>query len=465
MLKRITATAALALAAVTAATGIAGTADAAVSEPIPIDYDGKHVTVKIYSRDNGDTKDSPTFKYADLLNRAARYKDANPAADVQVTFAMYTFSYDSYAGIDPSDPATYGYVKNYDFGGDYGRPGSTEKLVTSVWKAAAHKVKVSFAYQNDSPRETPGRVRDELAARMAEPCADGSGCHVSDYLRAEKVEWGSNDGREQMHAKYMTVNHYLGDNGGDVADTTYVTTGNIDDHMADGTPFHDASHNYDWVQSGTLVNGHPQLAAAYGRYFQLIYDNHANQAAFHTAVRAAHAQGALNYDDQRFSAYFYPMPSGASDGWNPAFNPIAKYTEQMGAVSGDRYLKMNMFYITKESYGQRLRDELTGILDSSSPGEKQFRFVFQKSQEDGGEEWVKANFGPPLGQVVEGETHAKNTQFAFSGPKQYYCVTGSVNLAFSEVDSKANTNLVIKEFTAEHPVYNEFKKVYEYLTT
>ena len=460
MLKRMAKAAGIITAAVIAATAVAGTANAAVSDPITIDYGGKHVTVKIYSRDNGDTKDSPMFKYADLLNRAARYKDAHPGTDVQVRFAMYTFSYDSYAGVNPDDPATYGYVKDNDFGG-----ANSEKLVTSIWKAAAHKVHVSFLYQNDSPRETPGRVRDELAARMSEPCADGSGCHVSDYLDARKVEWGSNDGLEQMHAKYMTVNHYLGDSGGDVADTTYVTTGNIDDHMPDGTPFHNSSTNYDWVQSGTLVNGHAELAAAYNRYFQLIHDNYdQKQADFQAAVRAAHAQGTLNYDDERFSAYFYPMPTGASDGWNPVFNPIAKYVDQMGAVTGNRYLKMNMFYITKESYGQRLRDKLTAIQNAPGTDERQFRFVFQKSQADGGVDWVKNAFGPPLGKVTEAETHAKNTQFAFSGPKQYYCVTGSANLASSEVNSKANTNLVIKEFTTEHPVYNEFKKVYEYLT-
>lgn len=449
MFERVAKATGVLLAAVIGATGLAGPAQATVSDPIPIDYGTKHVTVKVYSRDIGSTKDSPTFKYADLLNRAARYKDAHPGTDVSVKFAMYTMAYDVYVGVNPDDPATYGYVEDNDFGGD-----NSEKLVWSILKAAEHQVNVEFAYQHDKG-VAEGTVLQYLTDHMGSATTDPTRT-VADFLKARKVDWGTNDHGEQMHAKYMTVNHYLGDTGDDITDTTYVTTTNVDQHTDTGTPV--SSH--DWVQSGTLVNGHAELAQAYNRYFRMIYDNSTDQAAFHTAVRTAHAQGTLNYDDERFSAYFYPMPSSPADGWDTSFNPIAKYVDEMGKVDGDRYMKMNMFFMTTGAYGDRLYNELAAMYNSPEPGVKHFRLAFQDSQDIAA---VDAAWDA-IGRATVGETHTKNTQFAFSQSKRYYSMTGSANLAANEITSKANSTLVIKEFTAEHPVYNEFKKVYEYVT-
>ena len=43
---------------------------------------------------------------------------------------------------------------------------------------------------------------------------------------------------------------------------------------------------------------------------------------------------------------------------------------------------------------------------------------------------------------------------------EYYSITGSTNFKLDAVTSKANHSLVIKEFTTAHPIYNEFKEIF-----
>ncbi|GIG70030.1 hypothetical protein Pen01_63250 [Phytomonospora endophytica] len=466
----------LALSAVLLATGAAGTAQATVSASIPFTYDGKDVRVKIYSRDVGDTTNSPVFKYGDLLNRAIRYKDANPSTEVTVRFAMYTMAHDVYIGFNPDDPASYGRVEDNDFGGT-----NSEKLSYSLVKAAMHKVKVDFVYQKDAPDEMPPKsgnktntVLNYVTGLLDDPCTGDANCQVGDYLRIRKVTWGDAS-EKQMHAKYMTVSHYLGDSGAAVLGTTYTTTTNVDQHNSVGVPDGPIepdvvgnSDDHNWVQSGTLVNGHPELMRAYDGYFGKIYDNATNQAAFHTAVRAAHAAGRLNYDDKHFSAYFFPIPE-TTDAWNTTFNPIAKYVDQMAKVSGDRYLKVNMYHLKTDDFGERLYQELKKIYDSPDTALKHFRFIVKTNT--GNEELSLQSTYGEIGKLKYYEadhgvkkTHTKNTMFAFSGPHEYYSITGSTNLKYDENTSKANSSLVIKEFTTDHPVYNEYKKIYEYIS-
>lgn len=62
----------------------------------------------------------------------------------------------------------------------------------------------------------------------------------------------------------------------------------------------------------------------------------------------------------------------------------------------------------------------------------------------------------------EKPTHAKNLTFAFSGISTYYTLTGSTNLKLDENASKANSTLVVKEYTTAHPVYNAYKDIFEF---
>ena len=431
---------------------------AAVSEETTFNYDGKSVRVKAYSRNVGDTKNSPIFKYGDLLNRAISYKNAHPSVDVQIKFAMYKIGFDSYVGFNPLD-ASYGYVKGTDHGGT-----SSEKLIYSIVKAALNQVKVDFVYQFDVSES----VYNYINGFMEDPCTTDPNKKVKDYLKMRKVNWGTAS-YQQMHAKYMTVSHYTGDEG-DVFNSVFSTTGNIDDHGTTGIPT-----GKDWVQSGLLINGHPELMNSFNTYFDLIYANNLSQSDFHSAVRAMHMSNSLNYDDTHFSSYFTPIPSspsgnyvpGAADSsavqgnaWDTSFNPVAKYVSQMATVTGDRYLKVNMYHLKMDNFGKKFYSELLNIYQSSSSGLKHFRFLAKEnSYESTRPLSVFNNIG--IMRYVK-PTHAKNLTFAFSGLSAYYTLTGSTNLKLDENTSKANTTIVVKEYTTDHPVYNAYKDIYEY---
>lgn len=431
---------------------------AAVSGESSFNYDGRSVGVKAYSRNVGDTKNSPIFKYGDLLNRAISYKNAHPQTDVQVKFAMYKIGFNSYVGFNPAD-ASYGYVKGNDHGGE-----SSEKLIYSIVKAALNQVHVDFVYQFDVSES----VYNYINGFMEDPCTSDPTKKVKDYLRMRKVNWGT-ESYQQMHAKYMTVSHYTGD-GGDVLNTVFSTTGNVDDHGTDGIPT-----GKDWVQSGLLVNGHAELMASFNTYFNLIFNNNANQASFQAAVRAMHSSNALNYDDLHFSSYFTPIPvspagnyvAGQADSsvvqgnaWDTAFNPVAKYVSQMATVSGDRYIKVNMYHLKMDNFGKKFYNELQNIYQSSSPGLKHFRFLAKENSYQTTRPLSIFNSIGIMRYVKP--THAKNLTFAFSGISTYYTLTGSTNLKLDDNASKANSTIVVKEYTTDHPVYNAYKDIFEY---
>lgn len=450
---------ALLLCLVTSVSG--GIAQATVSQEAAFNYSGKNVRVKVYSRDVGDLKNSPIFKYGDLINRAIVYKNANPGADVRIKFAMYKIGTQSYVGFNPSH-SSYGYVKGNDHGGDH-----SEKLIYSIVKAALNQVYIDFVYHGD----VSGDVYGYITGFLENPCITNPSKKVKDYLRIRKISWGS-ESHQQMHAKFMTVSHYAADNGSLIANTVFTSTGNVDDHNTNGIPL-----SKDWVQSGLLINGHPQLMQSFNTYFDLIFNNAGNQANFHSAVRQEHANGTLNYDDQHFSSYFYPIPvnpagnytyipetgdGSPSNGnaWDTVFNPVAKYVNQMASVPGDRYFKANVYHLKTDNFGKKLYNELNNIYQSSSPGLKHFRFVVNTN-----------SYEPifPLGNFANigiirtpKPTHAKDYTFAFSGLSEYYTVTGSANLKLDEYASKANASIVVKEYTTAHPVYSAYKDIYEY---
>lgn len=459
LMKRLTL--ALALTSLLA-TGAAAPSQAKVSPETVFSYDDKNVRVKVYSRDVGEAKNHPVFKYGDLINRAIRYKNANPGEDVRIKFAMYKIGQKVYVGFNP-DHSSYGFVKGNDHGGDH-----SEKLIYSLVKAAYNQVYVDFVYHKN---DTSGDVLAYLNGFMENATHTDPSKKVKDYLRVRKVSWG-NEAHQQMHAKFMTVSHYAGDHGQRIADTVFASTANVDDHTTGGIPA-----NKDWVQSGILINEHPELMQSFNRYFDLIYDNAYDQSAFHAAVRQAHASGTLNYDDRHFSTYFTPIPlspagnytyvpetgdGSPSNGnaWDTQFNPVAKYVSQMATVSGDRYFKANVYHMKTDNFGQALYNRLNDIYQSSSPGLKHFRWVVGTNSYD---HIFPTNKFNDIGIIkYPKSTHTKDILFAFSGESEYYTITGSANLKLDEHASKANASIVVKEYTTDHPVYNAYKDIYNY---
>jgi hypothetical protein len=419
-------------------------------------------SVKIYSYDpQGTAEDHVAFKYGDLLNRAATYKNAHPSEAVEVKFVMYKFEKNVYVGFNP-DSSSYGYVKNTDFAGD-----DSERLIWSVVKAAKNKVQVKLVFHNPTSDDISSYLNDY----MNDFCYNSTTEKVSDYLQFRRNDnWyaplGGQDTLVQQHNKFMLVNKYA-----TYTNALYITSNNIDLHTATGRP----TASKDWTQCGTLLWNNAGLYNAYSRYFDKIFDNYNNVQAFWTAVRSGgtynHANGNLNYSDANFSAYFYPMPVTATNGdmndsthnaWVPAFNPVAAITDEMVAATGQaRYVKINMYNLKTDPYGNKFISRMHDLQNSANNTDIKC-YVNVDTEDPGGTNLTTAlSFMDEL--VYGAKTHCKNYTYAFStgGTLKYYSITGSTNAKKSEYCFKANNALVIKETTSAHPVYDEFKAVFE----
>lgn len=421
-------------------------------------------SLKVYEYDpQGDAQDHVAFKYSDLLNRAISYKVDNPTETIEVKFSMYKMERDVYVGFDPADAATYGFVKDSDFGGDH-----SEKLIWSVVKAAKNKVHVKLVYHNP----TSDDISSYIAGFMNDYCEGSVTEKVSDYLQYRHIEnWEAPvlgvDTLVQMHNKFMLVNKYASN-----TNTIYITSNNIDLHTSTGRPI--SAKN--WTQCGTLVWNNAGLYQAYSRYFDKIFDNYNNVQAFWAAVRTGgtynHANGNLNYSDGTFSAYFYPIPvtstngnmdSASHDAWVPQFNPVATITNDMIlATSQARYVKMNMYNLkTADPFGTKLIARLLDLKNSGSNTDIKCHINEDTQDPDGSTLTAAMSFADAF--IYGVNTHCKNYTYAFStgGTLKYYSITGSTNAKKSEYCFKANNDLVIKETSTTHPVYDEFKTVFE----
>lgn len=421
-------------------------------------------SVKVYSYDpEGTAEDHVTFKYADLLNRAASYKVENPSETVEVKFSMYKFEKDVYVGFNPSATATYGFVKNTDFAGD-----DSEKLIWSVIKAAKNKVHVKLVFHNPTSDNISAYIDDYLN----DYCYGSTTERVSDYLQYHRVvNWeaplSGQDTLVQQHNKFMLVNKYAS-----YTNALYVTTNNIDLHTSSGRPI----TTKDWTQSGTLVWNNAGLYQAYSRYFDKVFDNYDDVQDFWDAVRTGgtynHANGNLNYSDGVFSAYFYPIPltstngnmnDSTHNGWVPEFNPVAAITNEMILATGQaRYVKMNMYNLkTSDPFGDYLINRLQALKNSGSNTDIKCHIHLDTYDPDGSDLTAAFSFADSF--VYGVSTHCKNYTYAFStgGTLKYYAITGSTNAKKSEYCFKANNDLVIKETSSSHPVYDEFKAVFE----
>lgn len=421
-------------------------------------------SLKVYAYDpQGDAQDHVAFKYSDLLNRAATYKTEHPTETVEVKFSMYKLERDVYVGFDPSDDATYGYVKNTDFAGD-----SSEKLIWSVIKAAKNKVNVKLVFHNPTSDDISAYINGYLN----DYCYGSTTEKVSDYLQYHRmVNWeapvGGVDTLVQQHNKFMLVNKYA-----TYTNALYLTSNNIDLHTSTGRPI----AAKDWTQCGTLLWNNAGLYTAYSRYFDKIFDNYNNVENFWAAVRTGgtynHANGNLNYTDGTFSAYFYPIPLTATNGnmndsthdaWVPAFCPVASITNEMILATGQaRYVKMNMYNLkTSDPFGDKLIDRLHDLKNSGTNTDIKCHINEDTYDPDGSDLTAALSFADELIHNVA--THCKNYTYAFStgGTLKYYTITGSTNAKKSEYCFKANSDLVIKETSSTHPVYDEFKTIFE----
>ncbi len=411
--------------------------------------------MRIYSYKPGESRNAVVFMYGNLIHRAIMAKKNYPDLDIEICFAVYKMARDVWVGFKPGTSG-YGKVMGKSFGGD-----SADKLIYLLVQAARAKVRVSFVYHNpvkaDDNKESP---EYGIAAYLEKFKDDKT---VREYLSVYRANWPHGATSGQMHNKFLLVNVYAGDQKDTEGrnrlheENVYVATANVDPHRG-------SAPKHRWVQSGVLVSNNRGLYRAYRNYFDMITANTNAiwlkkpasgkdlQRSFHRTVRNAHKNNRLNYDDGVFRACFFPLPTKNS--WDPAYNPVAGLTDMLiRRESPKKYLKINMYHLKFDKFGEKFFNALGRVkgfmnikaaVKKGKNTEKHFKRLDHRLK-----------FNAP--------THAKNYTFAFSGKDsgEYFTVTGSTNAKWDAYCSKANNQLVIKETTRAHPVYSEFKKIFQ----
>lgn len=398
-----------------------------LSEPYSIIADGQDVRIKIYSYKPYDSLNTVTFKYSDLINRAIAYKEKNPEVEVQILFAIYKIEKDLYIGFNPKHDS-YGKVRGYDHGEE-----NSEKLILSLIKAAKFKIVTRLIYHN--PADDRG-INNYFSIYMDDLCFESESEYVRDYFAYKKVYWVEGTTYGQQHNKYLLINYHSGDVT-DYSNSIYISTANVDPHDDYGRPT-----GREWVQSGILISGNSGLYRAYEHYFDKIWDNNTSRSAFWNSVRYEgeynHHDRSLNYSDDVFSAYFFPIPTTfCESSWDTIYNPVAKVVNEIGDDGYERELTINMYHLKTDTFGLRLYNELKTI------GNINIKSAIHLDSRNGARDLFSK-----LGELYwAAPTHTKNYTVCVNthDSRIYYSITGSTNAKWDAYCSKSNNQLVIKE--------------------
>lgn len=427
-----------------------------------VTVNGEVVNVNAFVRNPGQYPNYPLFMYVDIINRAIAYKQAHPAEDVTVDFAMYSLYLNTEFYFDLED-VNYGHVSGTKIAG------RTENICETLVRAAQNGIVVSAVLQSHSRQAD---IKAFMDACILQDSSFEPGKKVGDYLSVEYITWGSNSA-QQMHSKFVAVNHYQMDDNTEMHDAVYLSTSNIDKVEETG----EFTTDKDRMQSGILISGSTGVYDSYCHYFDLISDYPDDQAAFRAAVRAAHDAGTLNYSDEYFSTYFMPVPLTPEDAWCSGYNPTVEYIEELADSSGNRLLYCNVYhYNTKPSLGFGIR-VLETIEDIASDGKGTLFTKWMVETNSAAATGYGSDQGfldalEALGPACYYEadqylkTHCKNFLFAYKyeNEMKFVSITGSTNLKWDGAYMKANASIAIKEYGNYHPIFDCFaEQVDEYL--
>ena len=291
--------------------------------------------------------------------------------------------------------------------------------------------------------------------------------------------WGSSASR-QMHNKFITVSKALGSNGGIMKDITYVSTANIDgfgghdidddttelEYQNSLLPVNKRLPKFNLAQSGVMIYSHPGLYNAYNKYFELIWENASDtdNKQFKSDVRAQHQDRTLNYSDNHFSAYFYPMrhdADGYETAWNSYYNPITLLSEKLSLhPTSTKYVKINAYTIEDSNQNDPFVNKFNSHIEDLKKGDEDsvhLRSVIYKANQPNANS-VDEYDGQKIGW--DALTHNKTYLFGFPRDDEYYSITGSTNFKSSGFRWKGNNLIMIKESRDNRKVYNNYKKMF-----
>jgi hypothetical protein len=409
-----------------------------------------YVQVLHYSPRENSEKHDVIFKYADLVNRAILYKKKNKKVKVSVKVALYKIGKFIYFGIEEGTKS-YGKVSSKSFS-------NSEKFIWTLRRAEAAGIEVQIVYHNPEDfDDDDGGIKNYLDNSMKK------GKHF------KRINWGIDKERKfitskQMHNKFITVSHAIAENGTTLKNVVYTTTANIDEF--DG--FKPISGK-NLAQTGMLIYSHPPLYKAYNNYFKLIWDNSSNYDSFVSNLKSRHRSKKLNYIDDVFSAYFYPMLTDKSNekrGWASAYNPLVLmyYKAFKKSINTNKYFKYNTYTIkstVEDEFTSYYNDRIDNLRDKHIANDKKLhiRSIIHTERDDGGVDLDRFD-GQRSGVGNRyAQTHTKNYMFAFPYYDEFYSISGSANFKRDGFTKKANNLLMIREDN-NHSIYDHFSTMF-----
>ena len=462
------------------------------------DYnDGSSTIVKIYQREMDQYPDHVVFKYVDVMNQALRYKKAHPDEDVAVRFAMYSLSPNICFYFDESDPK-YGEITSESI------PGHTENILESVVRLAKNGVKVDFVVQSN--------ITSKMQPYFDESCIVDPSKKVSDFLAFHRVMWGG-ESEQQMHAKFITADKVLDDDGTEHFNVVYLASHNIDalyDNFYKSTQ--------ERAQTGVLIIGNQGIFDAFNMYQDMVGRNINDQKKFQEEVRASHAAKSLNYSDQYFRTHFTPVLSviepdpfspdsyspvtDKESAWDTENNVFAKYMEELAnSDQGPRLFYANVYHYKtayNDLFGWKIFKILRGLYFGGKYDNSEDTYL--TAQQNADREAMKAKKLKPDSKsplvtkwIIETSTsphrfsndtgfrkgmelisdgkalyykadhkylsHCKDVLLSYmkDGVRKYVVISGSTNLKRDGNANKANASVVILENEGEHSIFDTYK--------
>ena len=402
--------------------------------------------VNFYRSDSYQNYRLAIFKFGDLIWRSIQYKKKYNNKDVKIAMAIYHIDNNITMNVNPNSKY-YGMVKsdgNSD--GDFLNINS----LCNIAKDNGVSVRILYNYSYyKSKGESDMKWREDTTLSKV--------YSIEPICEIRKAQWNPYN-KDQMHNKFITTSHYL-NNDEIIENSVYVSTSNMDNHTSLGN-------------TGVVINNHQELYNAYNNYFNIMWRNSNNVNSFRDEMLYYHNQNSLNYEDDYFEAFFYPVPNINNDAWNTQSNVIAKTISNLD-IDTKNWIKINMWHFKGDQFGKKLIDELNKLSNAS------IKIVYCKDTNntihtysnsmirEHGRNENKNQTGNTSGiKKINhtsgfGGSHAKNIIFKtiIQNQPTYYIITGSTNLKSSAFKRKANNQLLLKPSSSK--LYDLFKDVFD----
>ena len=389
------------------------------------------------------------FKFGDLIQRAIDCKNIYPSIPVSISLAVYKLNGSVAMNVTRGDP-DYGKVVNNksSLSGDH-----RYKTIKELFVIAGD-VGVSFKliYNMDlieSSGETDTDYTNDLSLSENVLLSVYKTCEI------RKANWNPYN-NDQMHNKFMTISHHLDNDGSIIYNSTYVTTSNIDTHTKLGN-------------TSLLFESNVGLYNAYGRYYNIIWNNYESIVNFRSSMTEAHRRNLLNYDTGSISAYFYPNPQIKEKSWDVDYNMVTKVLVEEIDRTAPIWVNIDMwhFKFERDGFGHKLVDNLNDLTNAS------IKIIYSKDSRNGLYDYVTQSDSSNLSGFhslngernqtgtrslirkidysgSDGGSHSKNFLFASSG--KYWIITGSTNIKTNAFSKKGNNQVMIR--SGSNKLYN-----------